>query len=254
MTRLQSKLDYLEMRTKHFLIPAQVELRRFATKVRAKGNQHFFKTMPGQYGFGDQFIGVTVPQTRQVAKVFADLNQTQISHLLESKIHEDRLLALIILCNQFQKAKLKSERKKIVSFYLENRARVNNWDLVDTSSYKILGQYSLEVGDTKTIQKLAKSGHHWDRRIAIVSTLSFIRNQDLDLIFKLAEQLLIDPEDLMHKATGWMLREAGKKDLARLRKFIEVHGTKMPRTMLRYSIEKMSFAERKRILKATSNK
>jgi 3-methyladenine DNA glycosylase AlkD len=229
----------------------QTALRKFASPKKARNSTRFFKTGPGQYGEGDIFIGATTPELNAVAKKFFDSSPATLIQLLASPIHEDRSVALQILVQQYTKAKTDDARAAFVKFYLANKAGINNWDLVDTSAYKILGDYCLRTGDTKPISKLATSLRHWDRRIAMVASLAFIRAEKLEVVYILAKGFLGDHEDLMHKATGWMLREAGKRDLARLRKFISTHGKKMPRTMLRYSIEKMSAAERKKILQQT---
>lgn len=230
------------------MLQQQRELRKLATPEKAKASAWFFKTGPGQYGEGDVFIGVTVPENRNVARKFLNSSQKDLSTLLKSKIHEDRLLALMILCEQYTKLKLVPERKKLVQFYLKSRAGINNWDLVDTAAYKIVGDYCALIDDDKILRKLAKSKRHWDKRIAMVSTLAYIRQGKTQLAFDFAKLFLEEKEDLMHKAAGWMLREAGKKDLPGLKKFITDNGRKMPRTMLRYSIEKFTESERKKIL------
>lgn len=230
------------------MIPQQIELRKFATNNKAKSSAYFFKTGPGQYGEGDLFIGVTVPENRLVAKKFLHSTSKELSHLLKSKIHEDRLLGLLILTEQYKLEKEIKAKKKIVDFMLKERKAINNWDLVDGIAASVVGDYYYRTADLSVLTKLAKSKHHWDKRIAMVSTLAFIRQGDTELAFKFAKLFLDEQEDLMHKAAGWMLREAGKKNLQGLKKFIDLHGSKMPRTMLRYSIEKFSETERKKIL------
>lgn len=209
--------------------------------------QRFFKTGKGEYAEGDIFYGLTVPESRVIAKKFGDLSFEEIQKLLYSKIHEERAIALFILVHQFKKADEKT-KKKIFDFYLASTKWINNWDLVDLSSYKIVGEYLVDKNPA-ILTKLAKSKNLWERRIAIVSTFAFIRQGKLKESFRLAEMLLHDPHDLMHKAVGWMLREAGKRDRVPLEVFLETHAAHMPRTMLRYAIERFSPGERKYYLK-----
>lgn len=217
---------------------------------RAEHAQHFFKTGKGEYGEGDIFIGVSVPDVRLVAKNHSDVEFIEIKKLLKSKIHEERLLGGIILVNQFKKSSAE-DQKKIHQFFIKNKKSMNNWDLVDTTAPTIIGEYCLQNKSYKVMDELLKSKHHWDRRLAILSTFAFIRKNDLRLTFKYARYLLNDQEDLMHKATEWMLREAGKRDVELLKAFINQHGHKMPRTMLRYSIEKFPDLLRQKILRET---
>jgi 3-methyladenine DNA glycosylase AlkD len=233
------------------MLQAQRDLRKLSSPRKAQNSLRFFKTGPGQYGEGDQFIGVTVPELRGVAKLHFALGMKDIATLLRSPIHEDRLLALVVLVNQYSKTTELRERRRLFEFYLKNRSGIDNWDLVDSSAASIVGAYSLETGDPTMIRKLAKSKRHWDRRIAMVATFAYIRNRELSLVWELATLFLGDREDLMHKATGWMMREAGKRDAAALRKFISSKGSRMPRTMLRYAIEKFSARERALILLGT---
>lgn len=234
------------------LTRAQKALRKLACPEKAAVFSNFFKTGPGQYGEGDVFLGVTVPQARRLSRALADsCSLDDVTILLGSRAHEDRFLGLCLLVKRFEDAGDAETRAKLVDFYLANRAGVNNWDLVDTSSYKIVGRHCLDTGDVSMIRKLARSKRHWDRRIAMVSTFSLIRAGDSALTFELARLFLTDKEDLMHKAAGWMLREAGKREPRELLRFIEEHGTAMPRTMLRYSIEKFSPATRAEILRKT---
>ncbi len=209
--------------------------------------QSFFKTGKGQYAEGDIFYGLTVPESRILAKQFQDIVFEEIPELLYSKIHEERLIALFLLVEKFQKGDEK-QKKKVVDFYLASTAWINNWDLVDTSAYKILGEYLLDK-DTKILTRLAKSQDLWEKRIGIVSTFAFIRKGHLDETFRLAKILMHDSHDLIHKAVGWMLREAGKRDRIPLEVFLEEYASRMPRTMLRYAIEKMSVSERNYFLK-----
>ena len=237
------------------MIPAQKELRKHATAANQKINEWFFKTGPGQYGHGDQFIGVKVPEVRKVAKQFHDLPFAELKTLLHSPIHEDRLLALLILRPRYEravKAKDLREQKKIFVFLLNNKKRVNNWDLVDQSAPYITGHFAYaNPAAAKKIFALILSKNMWDRRIAMVSTFYFIRQNQFDEVVAMAEALLDDQEDLMHKACGWMLREMGKRDLKPLLTFLDQHGGHMPRTMLRYAIEKLPEKQRIHYLKNT---
>jgi len=226
----------------------QKELKTKSSLKRAQSTMRFFKTGKGQYGEGDHFIGVSVPEIRTLVKKYPDVSLPEIKFLLLSPIHEERALGLFLLVEQFKKAD-EGKKKKIFHFYLKNKKAVNNWDLVDCSAPTIIGGYCLETSSTEVMDKLLLSQKHWDRRIAILATLAFIRQGQTKLTFKYAQSLLTDQEDLMHKATGWMLREAGKKDSEGLRKFIKNHVSEMPRTMLRYSIELFDNMERAEILK-----
>lgn len=226
-------------------VAVQKALKAKATKERAKSSQWFFKTGPGQYGEGDVFWGITVPDQRLIAKQFWDLPLSEIAILLTSPVHEQRLTALHILVLQFKKADTKTQ-KNIYQFYLANRQGVNNWDLVDSSAPYIVGQYMLEHPIEKAkLKTWAKSANIWERRIAVVATWTLIRNNEYVDILQLAEQLKTDTHDLMHKAVGWMLREMGKKSPGTLVKFLDVHATTLPRTTLRYAIEKMTPEQRR---------
>jgi len=221
-------------------------LRKLADRKKAEFFPSFFKTGKGEYGEGDVFIGVTVPLLRKLAKEFRQLDYAEIRLLLKSKIHEERLLALLILTGRFSAAGEK-ERKKIFSFYLKHRAFVNNWDLVDASAPYIVGGY-LADKDRRILYKLAKSKRLWDRRIAIVATFRFIRNGDFTDTLALSRILLNDREDLIHKAAGWMLREVYKRNADAVENFINAFLEKMPRTMLRYAIERFPEPKRKEFL------
>ena len=210
--------------------------------TRAAHSMRFFKTAKGQYGEGDMFLGLTVPMQRVIAKKFHDLPIPAILRLLHSRYHEYRLIALLILVLQFERGDDKA-KKQIVDIYLGETKWINNWDLVNLSAYKILGAWLL-THNRRVLTRLAKSSNMWERRLAIVSTYAFILTGELDDTFALSTRLLTDTHDLMHKAVGWMLREAGKKDVAQLEAFLHKHAKTMPRTMLRYSIEK--FPEKKR--------
>jgi len=192
----------------------------------------FFKTGPGQYAQHEQFLGVRVPDLRRIAKQLKTLSLDEIETLLESPFNEKRFLALILLVDRYQKGK----QEEIYHFYLDHLDRVSNWNLVDASAHLIVGAHLIKR-DKAVLLELARSHDLWRRRVAIVATWFFIRKKELDWTFKLAEMLLGDEEDLMHKAVGWMLREAGKKDEKRLRSFLKEHEPKMPRTMYRYAIE-----------------
>lgn len=201
----------------------------------------FFKTKKGEYGEGDIFIGLKVPLIRKLAKQFSDLTILELEKLLESPIHEHRFAALVIMVEQFKR---KIRRNELYNLYLKRTDRINNWDLVDVSCRDIVGGY-LADKPRDILYKLAKSTNLWERRIAIVSTWQFIRSGDLDDTFAIAEILLNDDQDLIHKAVGWMLREAGKKDEAALKIFLDSFATSMPRTALRYSLERLSNIDKK---------
>jgi 3-methyladenine DNA glycosylase AlkD len=226
---------------------ARKRLRELADPAKAEFMARYFKTGGGGYGAGDRFIGVTVPNTRKVTREFRALDRKGVKSLLSSPIHEERLLALLILVHQFERGD-DDLRKDIFDFYLRNRRYINNWDLVDASAHQIVGGY-LHGRGKKILKDLARSKRLWDRRIAMVSTFHSIRKGDVGTAFELARSLLADPEDLMHKAAGWMLREAGKRDLPGLERFLVSHRLEMPRTMLRYAIEKFPEARRKALLK-----
>lgn len=226
------------------------ELQTLAKPNRTHDLQRFFKTAKGQYGFGDIFLGLTVPEVRLVAKKFQNLTFPEIEKLTTSKFHEARLCGLIILTMQFKVAKDQMTQKKIFDFYMKQAkaTRINNWDLVDVSA-PIIGQYLVEVTDPYPfLKKLARSNSLWDRRLSIIFTFAFIRVGELDPTIYIAQLLLRDEHDLIHKATGWMLREVGKRDVRMLRAFLQDHAKVMPRTMLRYSIEKLPERERKKWL------
>lgn len=228
---------------------AKKDLRKFASRQRRKTNEWFFKTGKRQYGEGDKFIGVSVPDIRKVAVVFKDLSLSEVKKLLDSKIHEERLLALIILTLQFKSTEVKGQRQ-IYEFYLKNTKQINNWDLVDTSAHKIVGAYLLDKPRT-VLKKLAKSKNMWERRIAMISTAMFISKGDIKDAIEIATILKDDTEDLMHKAVGWMLREVGKKDVKVLEEFLKRHLKTLPRTTLRYAIERFPEKKRKAYLHGT---
>ena len=210
-------------------------------------HERFFKTKPGGYAQNDHFIGVTVPKQRKIAKQFTALSLCEVQKLLTSKVHEERLTALLILVGQFEHGD-PLRKKQIVDLYVKHAVCVNNWDLVDSSAPYILGQWLLNK-DRRILYRLAKSKRLFDRRIAIIATYAFIRAGDASDTLRLAELLLSDEEDLMHKAVGWMLREVEKRvDVELLREFLETNASRMPRTMLRYAIEHLTERERKKWL------
>ena len=228
------------------------DLRKLATPKKAKASEWFFKTGPGQYGEGDQFIGVTVPKQRSVAKKYKDLPLSQAKQLLKSPIHEERLVALIILVERFKSTGQWSDdknQKEIYDCYLANTDRVNNWDLVDSSAGYIVGTYLLDK-PRDILYKLAKSENIWERRIAMIATSAFIDKGDPEDTLKIAETLLTDKHDLIHKAVGWMLREVGKRCGEKsLIDFLDKHASTIPRTTLRYAIERFPEEKRQRYLK-----
>jgi 3-methyladenine DNA glycosylase AlkD len=210
------------------------DLREYASADDAKLLQGFFKTGKGQYGEGDIFIGVRVPNSRKIAKKHRNLALENIEKVLHSKIHEERLVALLILVERMNNV---NEQHKIVKLYLKNTSYINNWDLVDLSASKIIGRY-LSDKSRDVLYELAKSGSLWERRISIIAPYHFIRNNDFADTLNIAEILIDDKHDLIHKAVGWMLREVGKKSLSAEEKFLQKYYRTMPRTMLRYAIEK----------------
>jgi 3-methyladenine DNA glycosylase AlkD len=226
------------------------ELAGFSSEEKKAFLPHFFKTGKGEYGEGDKFMGVVVPNIRIVAKRHLDASVSTAEALLSSEWHEERMCALLILVTQFAKADEK-RRKAIYQFYLAHTWSINNWDLVDLSAPNIVGAYLKDKGeiDRKVLMKLSESTCLWEQRIAIVSTITFIRNREFDYTLRLARRYLHHPHDLMQKATGWMLREIGKRDEDVLRSFLDEYATEMPRTMLRYAIEKFDESTRQLYLK-----
>ncbi len=218
-----------------------------ASPIRAKHSQRFFRTAKGEYGAGDKFLGLTVPELRKIAKQYKDLPLQSVEKLLESPFHELRLGALFIMVSQFERGD-EETKKNVFNFYMSHLQHVNNWDLVDCSAHKIVGGWLLDR-DKKILYKLAKSDNLWKKRVSMVATWWFIRAGKLNDTFTLGEILLHDDHDLIHKAVGWMLREAGKKDVVQLEAFLAKHYKTMPRTMLRYAIEKFPERQRKMYLK-----
>lgn len=225
----------------------EVELNKYKNPTDVAFLQRFFKTEESGYGAGDIFIGLRVPLIRKIAKQFINLSLPEIEKLLESPIHEHRLAALVIMVNQSKQAN-KSHKRALYSLYLRRTDRINNWDLVDISCRDVVGGYLIDKSRSP-LYKLAKSKNLWERRIAIVSTWQFIRLGQLSDTFAIAEFLLQDTHDLIHKAVGWMLREAGKKDEQALKGFLDIHASTMPRTTLRYSIERLHSDDKVRYMR-----
>ena len=224
----------------------QKRLRQFATREKARVLQGFFKTGPGEYGEGDIFLGIVVPDIRRVAKEFQDTPLEEIKKILASQYHEERLLALLMLVHQFAKGD-EALKKRIYGLYLKSTRYINNWDLVDLSAPNIVGTYLLDKS-RKPLYTFARSNDLWKRRIAILSTAAFIRQNDFDDTLGISKILLEDDHDLLHKAVGWMLREIGKRDLRAEERFLKQHYKKMPRTMLRYAIERFPEGKRRNYL------
>ncbi|MFA6572103.1 MAG: DNA alkylation repair protein [Bacteroidota bacterium] len=226
------------------------ELENYGSPERAKHSLRFFKTGKGQYGEGDMFYGATVPEMRIVAKKYFYISLDDVQKLLENKYHECRLVALLILVNKYEKSKTESERKIYYDVYLKNTVYINNWDLVDLSAHKIVGAYIYDYKkDINILYRLAKSKNLWEKRIAIISTAYFIREKDFNDTMRISEILLNDEHDLIHKAVGWMLREVGKKNHSIEIEFLDRYYKQMPRTMLRYAIEKFTKKEKKFYMK-----
>ncbi|WP_206528026.1 DNA alkylation repair protein [Marinitoga sp. 38H-ov] len=219
------------------------EMEENYNEKKAKGNYKFYQTHPGGYGEGDEFLGLTVPFQRKIAKKYKNMPLEDVEKLLQSKYHEHRLTALFILIQNF-----KNKKEEVIEIYLRNLERVNNWDLVDSSAPYLLGPY-LENKDRSILYDLAKSNNLWKQRIAIISTFYFIKNNDFNDSLKISEILLNHNHDLIHKAVGWMLREIGKRNKKVEDEFLKKYYKTMPRTMLRYAIEKYPEEERQKILK-----
>jgi 3-methyladenine DNA glycosylase AlkD len=223
-------------------------IRAFGSESSARLARRYFKTGPGDYGEGDLFLGVSVPRLRALLPGASELGTGEVEELLHSEWHEERLFALLLLVLRFQRTRGEEGlRDQLAGIYLRNLRWVNNWDLVDSSAPQILGNW-LSEKDRSVLDTLAVSPVMWERRVAIVSTLAFIREGELEWTFRLVRVLLGDSQDLMHKACGWMLREAYKKQADEVLLFLEQHGPQMPRTMLRYAIERAPIGERKRLL------
>lgn len=223
------------------------DLTKHSDKKKAKLLQRFFKTGPGEYAEGDVFIGINAPTLRAFSKQYEGLSFNGVLQLLKSPIHEERVLSLLILILKYRKARL-LEKKKIYQIYLGHTKYINNWDLVDITAKQIIGAF-LQDKNRAPLYKLARSRSLWERRIAVVSTFYFIGNNDFEDSLKIAKILIGDPHDLIHKAVGWMLREVGKRDRAIEEEFLKKYYTVMPRTMLRYALEKFPESKRQAYLK-----
>jgi 3-methyladenine DNA glycosylase AlkD len=239
------------------------DLKKVSSRETAVNSSRFFKTGQGEYGEGDVFVGIRTPEIRKISKKYlGDLKLGDLDFFLHNKIHEYRLFALITLTYMYNRtgrikdcSKRKEQREKIYKYYLENRRRINNWDLVDVSAPKIVGEFLKDKGregkrrkERNVLDNLIKSDNLWDQRIAIVSTYTFIKQGDFEDILKFSKLLINHEHDLIHKALGWMLREVGKKDETVLKTFLDNYANKMPRTMLRYSIERLDEKERQKYL------
>ena len=224
------------------------KLKEVADLEKAKLLQRFFKTEKGEYGEGDVFLGIVVPELRKIAKEFCDLNLNEIQELLDSKIHEKRMIGLFILIKKYDKAD-ELLKKQIFEFYIKSAKnnKINNWDLVDLSAPNIVGNYLIDK-NRNVLYKLVISSSLWEKRIAVLATFSFIREGDFSDSLKISKILLGDKHDLIHKAVGWMLREIGKRDVKVLEGFLKENYKIMPRTMLRYAIEKFPEEKRKSYL------
>lgn len=225
------------------------EVLSYQNKQKGAFLDRFFKTGPGQYAEGDIFLGITVPMSRSIAKKYYQIGLNDIQQLLKNKYHEVRLIALLILVQKFKITQKDSEKKQIFNFYLKNTKYINNWDLVDLSASYIIGNYLMDK-DKKILLKLAKSKNLWEKRISIVSTFYFIYNNKPEWTFKIVKILMNDKHDLIQKACGWMLREVGKRISEKeLKNFLNENIKQMPRTMLRYSIERFTPTTRLKYLK-----
>jgi 3-methyladenine DNA glycosylase AlkD len=216
-------------------------------KEKAKTLQRFFKTGPGEYGEGDIFLGVMVPELRKLSKEYGELDLGEVERLLKSSVHEERLLALLILIRKYNRGD-KAEKKKIYGLYLKSTRWINNWDLVDLSAPNIVGDFLMKRS-REPLYRLACSPSLWERRIAILATFQFIKSHQFDETLRIGKILISDQEDLIHKSVGWMLREVGKRDSAAEESFLREQYRQMPRTMLRYAIERFPAAQRELFVK-----
>jgi len=223
------------------------DLLQLANEQIAEHSQRFFKTGKGEYGEGDIFLGIRVPLLRRLVKKYGGISIAEVRKLLHSKFHEERLLAVLMLVQLFKSAD-ESVQKQVYDLYLENTEFINNWDIVDISASNIVGAH-LHEKDKAPLSDLVQSKNLWERRIAIISTFYFIRQNEFDDTLKIAKILLNDKEDLIHKAVGWMLREVGKREIEFEEEFLQEHYKIMPRTMLRYAIEKFPETSRKMYLR-----
>ena len=215
------------------------DLENLKDPEKAKILQRFFKTGKGEYGEGDIFLGIPVPKQRKIAKKYSNLTLSNIQSLLSSKIHEYRLVGLLVLIFKYKESNVK-DKEKIFNLYLKNTNNINNWDLVDLSAHNIVGEYTYLKKDSKAIFSLAKSNNLWEKRIAMISTYAFIKKQEYNEALKIAEILIYDKHDLIHKVVGWMLREIGKRNQDIEEEFLKKYACNMSRTMLRYAIEKFN--------------
>lgn len=222
-------------------------MRGIGSATRARHSLRFFRTAPGEYGAGDRFLGLTVPQVRELCRQHADLPLPRVRDLLRSRWHEARLLALLILVHGYDTGDAR-QQVRIAKLYLANLDWVNNWDLVDSSAHLILGPH-LACGERRLLDRLARSPDLWRRRVAMIATFHYIRQDDFRDALRIARALLRDEHDLIHKAAGWMLREIGKRDEPALRSFLDRHAARMPRTMLRYAIERLPPGSRSTYMK-----
>ena len=222
-------------------------LNELANPEIAQHSQRYFKTGKGEYGYGDKFLGIRVPVLRKTVKEFKDTSITEIQKLIKSEYHEVRLISLLLMVQMFSKGEIDT-KEKVVNLYLKNTKFINNWDLVDSSASYIIGAWLFQK-DRAILYELARSDLLWDRRIAIMSTAYFIKNNQYNDTLKISKILLSDSEDLIHKAVGWMLREVGNRDIEREEQYLKKYYKKMPRVMLRYAIEKFSKERRQAYLK-----
>lgn len=226
----------------------RAELEALADPRRAAGSARYFGMEPGGYGEGDVLLGIPVPAQRRVARDARDLRLDEVVELLAGPVHEHRFTALVILVERYRRSRDPAERAELSRSYLEHRAGVDNWDLVDVSAPDLLGGEVIDA-DRAILDELAGSERMWDRRIAVVATFALIRRGELEPTLALAERLLDDPHHLIHKAVGWMLREVGKRDEAVLVEFVDAHRARMPRTMLRYAIERLTPEQRAALMR-----
>lgn len=229
----------------------RAELKSFGNPEKAAHLSRFFKTGKGEYGEGDRFMGITVPEQRAIAKKYASAELPVLEELIASPFHEQRLTALLILTFKYRKSQSETEKENFIRFYLNHTRFINNWDLVDLSCYVLLGDW-LQNKDRSLLYRLAESSDIWEQRIAIVSCMHFVRKGDFKDCLAIADKLLLHPHDLIHKATGWLLREIGKRDKETLVAFLQERYLRMPRTMLRYAIERFPEEERQKWLKRQS--
>lgn len=226
----------------------KTELKKHADPKRALAAKRYFKTGKGEYGEGDIFLGLSVPDQRKIATKYKSLPLSDVLKLLKSKIHEERFVALVLLVIKYKTGD-ESTKKRVFEWYLDTSKFINNWDLVDTSAPQIIGDHCWRTHDHKTIKDLTKSSNLWERRIGVLATFTFIRHGDVNLTLEVAKWLLNDRHDLIHKAVGWMLREAEPRSPQAVRDFLKQYSSKMPRTMLRYAIEKFSKHDRGILMK-----